>query len=555
VTIQKGLEGQDDNLDLLQSYFEELKAVTVEPSSPELDLLTFATCTHYFGVITLTTENIEDDEDAEGEPEEDSVDAGYVASPPPSGAVSFTSARGANRFESKDSISKPTSPEDEKVLKWRDAFLAQLQEGDGEEEPQLLSKGKMRENRNIQYTLEQRQNINVPNSSMSNDPDDYIDLVDDMSSDDDLNSQGGEQTEMYSQFDEAESTGTLGREILSPEQFSSPVKMHEIPTDPKLEAFVYKEAITFRDELRAERIKAYQEASASKPPSINAPSSRSTTIGIAYLASSQNLDDPMHRGQLNIGIYVGPDYIQERGLVLAVKQVVNEAFQDASCHRVQAIIVDHETKLHTLELYTSTGFSREGIGRREFFSPVTHEWKDVFYFAILDTDWMYDNHSVPSSGRPRPKTLWDDLLVCQQREREELLRMEEKTLKRSNSMETIRNMAPIAPSTSISETSSVANSDTASTSSATGNQSPKRKRLEMESGKMKERITRRSRAPSSSASSSVDTIETMSTFSSEWEVPARPAFAIPNSSGASPPITPGANASTSSSECWVMLDT
>ena len=77
VTIQSGLDGQDDNLDLLQSYFKELKAVTVEPSPPELDLLTFAICTHYFGVITMT-----DDKDAEGEPEEDSLDAGYVASPP-----------------------------------------------------------------------------------------------------------------------------------------------------------------------------------------------------------------------------------------------------------------------------------------------------------------------------------------------------------------------------------------------------------------------------------------------------------------------------------------
>jgi hypothetical protein len=80
VTIQRGLDGQDDNLDLLQSYFKELKAVTVEPSSPELDLLTFAICTHYFGVITLT-EQIQDVDDAEGE--EDSFD---VASPPP---VSF----------------------------------------------------------------------------------------------------------------------------------------------------------------------------------------------------------------------------------------------------------------------------------------------------------------------------------------------------------------------------------------------------------------------------------------------------------------------------------
>jgi hypothetical protein len=87
VTIQRGLEGQDDNIDLLQSYFKELKAVTVEPSPPDVDLLTFAICTHYFGVITLTqpqqSQQYGDDEDAEGEPEEDSLDAGYVASPPP----------------------------------------------------------------------------------------------------------------------------------------------------------------------------------------------------------------------------------------------------------------------------------------------------------------------------------------------------------------------------------------------------------------------------------------------------------------------------------------
>lgn len=92
VTITKGLEGQDNNLDLLQSYFDELKAVTVEPS-PEIDLLTFAACSHYFGVISIkpgTQQNPADDsEDAEGEPEEASLDAGYIASPPP---VNFTSS-------------------------------------------------------------------------------------------------------------------------------------------------------------------------------------------------------------------------------------------------------------------------------------------------------------------------------------------------------------------------------------------------------------------------------------------------------------------------------
>lgn len=86
VVIQRGLDGQDDNLDLLETYFKELKAVTVEPSPPELDLLTFAICTHYFGVITMTEHKQDVDNDSEDEPEEDSFDAGHAASPPP---VSF----------------------------------------------------------------------------------------------------------------------------------------------------------------------------------------------------------------------------------------------------------------------------------------------------------------------------------------------------------------------------------------------------------------------------------------------------------------------------------
>lgn len=81
VTIQRGLDGQDDNLDLLETYFKELKAVTVEPSPPELDLLTFAICTHYFGVINMTKHNQDVDKDNEEELEEDTLDA--AASPPP----------------------------------------------------------------------------------------------------------------------------------------------------------------------------------------------------------------------------------------------------------------------------------------------------------------------------------------------------------------------------------------------------------------------------------------------------------------------------------------
>jgi hypothetical protein len=274
----------------------------------------------------------------------------------------------------------------------------------------------------------------------------------------------------------------------------------------------------------------------------------------------------MQRGLLNIGIYVAPTYIGEPGVVQAVKEVVNEAFHDSNCQRVQAIIVDHKTKVDTLELYTAryvsriisiqmtlpiqryvllttSGFSREGVGRRGFFSPITHEWKDVFYFAILATDWALDNNGA----RPCPKTLWEDLLFCHQREREELLRMEEKTLKRSTSTETIRDNAPITPSiasTSRSETSSVADSSISADSSAR-KENLKRKRVEVGPDPVKS--TSRPRAPSITTSS-IGTFDTMSTISTEWELPTHQASAIPTFNAASPP------ASTSSTGNWVMLD-
>ena len=250
----------------------------------------------------------------------------------------------------------PPSPEEEKVLKWREAFLAQLQEGNDEEDPfePHLSKGKMRER---QYIPKVNPFALMP--STSNDFDDYVNWPDDVPSDDHAqDDQLYHETEAYPRLNEADFTPDLGREILEPEQFNSPVGISEIRPDPTLKAFIQAETIKYQGMLRAQRIKAYQDASAFKPLFIDPPGPKSEPIGIIYLASSQNVDDPMQRGQLNIGIYVAPKYIEELGVVPAIKEVVNEAFHDSNCLRVQAIIVDHMTKIDTLELYAARCVSR-----------------------------------------------------------------------------------------------------------------------------------------------------------------------------------------------------
>ena len=225
--------------------------------------------------------------------------------------------------------------------------MSQLQEGDNEEDP--LSKGKMRE----------RPRVNPSDliPSTSNDFNDFVNWPDDIPSDEYAqDDQLYDETEAYYRFDGAEFTPVLGREILKPEQFNSPVGPSEIRPDPILKAFAH--ATKYQGMLCAQRIKAHQDASASKPLYINPPGPETVPIGIIYLASSQNPDDPMQRGQLNIGVYIAPTYIEEPGIVHAVKGVVNEAFHDSNCQRVQAIIVDHKTKVDTLELYTARYVSR-----------------------------------------------------------------------------------------------------------------------------------------------------------------------------------------------------
>lgn len=75
--VGRGLDGLDDKIDLLESYFREMQKTSVETAYGPEDFLSFAGCAHYFGVImieTLPPESNQDDgtdEDAEGELEEE----------------------------------------------------------------------------------------------------------------------------------------------------------------------------------------------------------------------------------------------------------------------------------------------------------------------------------------------------------------------------------------------------------------------------------------------------------------------------------------------------
>jgi hypothetical protein len=87
------------------------------------------------------------------------------------------------------------------------------------------------------------------------------------------------------------------------------------------------------------------------------------------------------------------------------------------------------------------GFSHEGTRRQGFHCPLTAEWKDVTTLALLVTDWVVHVRDRTHGFRSAPKSLWDALFARHQREREELLRWEDRRPHRSSSLETIRDSA------------------------------------------------------------------------------------------------------------------
>ncbi|KAJ7755333.1 hypothetical protein DFH07DRAFT_821857 [Mycena maculata] len=181
-----------------------------------------------------------------------------------------------------------------------------------------------------------------------------------------------------------------------------------------------------RNETHEEVVKAIQAETSKK------------AIGMIYLAASRLAHFPEGQvGELNLGIILdeahrGKGYARE-----AIQLVVKHAFDVKHCHRIQASLLNlgWSSKDRMVSLLTRLRFGHEGTKRRGFFNPLISEWQDVTTLAILDTDW-----AMRTFFKPAPKSLWDELFLRHERERDELLRWEEtqNRLNRSSSMETLR---------------------------------------------------------------------------------------------------------------------
>ena len=448
--VTKGLGGQDDNLETLETYFKELQKMTVETCmDPDLDLLTFALGAHYFGVIMLkeTKEvprkpgcSIGDGGGVDAEEEESEMeleDSDFGPSPVFNKSVPMVSLHSAQATKNANIISlfqhftpapigstpipKPITGEEflalsekEKVLRWREAFNATINcELDDDEdrlntrsdspvlgrqsdedavnpftaddppEAPALDKGKMREQpTGIWDSLQERGRHSPYTSEAPTHPDDFINWPEDAASEseappsttddgatssvEDFHSFGHPGIPQDFELEDFHpQPGVLGREYLQTDDSREPVpELPEIPADPILEKHIRDSAIRYRDQLRAMRVERYEEQKARKLMNKMAISARKESpppqivtsekpVGLIYLATSQHVLDPLHMGECTIGAYIAPEYRTMENASDAIHAVVEHAFRDRDCHRLQAIIVDHQDKIDALTMFST----------------------------------------------------------------------------------------------------------------------------------------------------------------------------------------------------------
>ncbi|KAG1730350.1 hypothetical protein EDB19DRAFT_1615195, partial [Suillus lakei] len=163
-------------------------------------------------------------------------------------------------------------------------------------------------------------------------------------------------------------------------------------------------------------------------------------IGLVYVtaAPAQNAAQ-----EANVGIIISQSH-QRKGFAReAVELALKWAFEELKFHRIQAAFMNDAQKDRAMRLFVGQGFTHEGTRRRSVYKPesggVVGVWKDVTYLAMLDTEWALRNVLKPRGSVPN---LWDEMFTRHTREREEMVKWDEKhnRVRKVSSTETLRDV-------------------------------------------------------------------------------------------------------------------
>lgn len=173
-------------------------------------------------------------------------------------------------------------------------------------------------------------------------------------------------------------------------------------------------------------------------------------IGLVYVTAAPAQSEAQ---EANIGIIIAECH-QRKGFAReAVELALSWAFEDLKFHRIQAAFMNDAQKDRAMRLFIGQGFTHEGTRRRSVLKPerggMVGVWKDVTYLAMLDTEWSLKTvlkHKGP------PPTLWDEMFTRHTKEREEMVKWDEKhnRIRKVSSTETLRDgEAPRKPDSTI----------------------------------------------------------------------------------------------------------
>lgn len=160
-------------------------------------------------------------------------------------------------------------------------------------------------------------------------------------------------------------------------------------------------------------------------------------IGLVYVTAgpAQNAAQ-----EANVGIIISECHRRKGYAREALELALRWAFEDLKFHRVQGVFMNDAQKDRAMRLFVGQGFTHEGTRRRSVLKPerggVVGVWKDVTYFAMLDTEWALRG-VLPRDTVP---TLWDEMFARHTREREEMVKWDEKhnRIRKVSSTETLR---------------------------------------------------------------------------------------------------------------------
>lgn len=288
----------------------------------------------------------------------------------------------------------------EKILKWTEAFTAELADEDGEPmipplqpiglleiggEGVSYGKGKGKLSEGSPYLIPQTcEPLNTePQSDMEQDavdPENFINWPDDDMAVDDTSTiydvyenprgivdselcKDGPQQVVEKESAAEDSESETHSTVTTPE----PVKIFP---GSEVETLIYNAAIEFQEGLRTRRIEEYEKKKArqalqpppqfvrpstSLPNTLASKSKEAQPIGLVYLLASQKYEDLLHMGECTLGFYIAPEYREnyDEHLVKALNIAIKEAFDDQQCHRLQSIVVDNHDKLFSFTLLTA----------------------------------------------------------------------------------------------------------------------------------------------------------------------------------------------------------